>query len=339
MLWIIGTTAVGAVSTVFIDNVAAAIPAFATPTGRAVGLALLFAGLGTVNVIGVKHGSRLSIVTTAMKLVPLVVLVLVGIFAIEPSNLAMERAPAPAELTRAAIVLLFAFTGVESALIPSGEVRDPARTVPRAILFAMTIVTVLYLSIHLVAQGVLGEALAGTPTPLADAAGAIMGPAGRTFLLVGVIVSTFGYLSVMTLANPRTLFAFARDGNLPKVLASVHPRFHTPWVAIIVQCTITAALGILGGFATLAVISNVAALLVYLGCAAAAWQLRKRDVRVEGAEPFRMPGAAFVQVAAAVLILALLSSITRSEWLVLIQIAIVTTLVFAISRRARKVAN
>lgn len=336
MLWIIGTTAVGAVSTVFIDNVGAWIPFFATKAGRVAGILALFAGLGAVNVFGVKHGSRLSVVTTVMKLLPLGLLALVGIFAIEPSNLTIAAAPPPADLLRASIVLLFAFTGVESALIPGGEVKDPARTVPRAILFAMTGITVLYITIHLVAQGVLGPALADTTTPLADAAGAVFGGWGRTLLLVGVIVSTFGYLSVMTLANPRTLFAFARDGFLPRAIASVHPRFHTPWVAIILQAGITSALGIFSGFTTLAVISNVAALLVYLGCAAAAWQLRRRDVRVDGAEPFKLPGATVVQLLAATLIIALLTSITWGEWKVLLAIAAVTTAVFGISHWSRR---
>jgi APA family basic amino acid/polyamine antiporter len=339
MLWIIGTTAVGAVSTVFIDNVGAWIPFFATTFGRVAGILALFIGFATVNVLGVKYGSRLSIVTTIMKLVPLGLLALVGIFAIEPSNLTIEAAPAPADLMRASIVLLFAFTGVESALIPGGELRDPARTVPRAILFAMTAITVLYITLHLVAQGVLGPALGTATTPLADAGGIVFGSWGRTLLLLGVIISTFGYLSVMTLATPRALFALGRDGFLPRAIASVHAKFHTPWVAIIVQAAITASLGIFSGFTTLAVISNVAALLVYLGCAGAAYQLKKRDVRVEGATPFKMRGAVVVQLLASVLIIGLLTSITWAEWRVLLAIGAVSTLIFFITRSSRNNAQ
>ena len=339
LLWIIGTTAVGAVSNVFIDNVGAAIPYFRTDSGRVIGILLLLGGLSTVNVFGIKHGVRLSGVTAVAKLLPLLLLVVVGLFVIEPANLVMERVPAPSELTRAGIVLLFAFTGVESALIPSGEVKDPARSVPRAILIAMSGIAILYILIHLVAQGVLGPALAGSTTPLADAAGVVFGGWGRTMLIVGVVVSTFGYLGVMTLANPRALFAFARDGFLPRAMASVHPKFHTPWIAILVQAGITSALGIFSGFTTLAVISNVAALLVYLGCAGAAWQLRKRDVRVEGAKPFRLPGAIVVQLLAAALIIGLLTSITWAEWRVLLAIGAVATLIFFVTRASREDAQ
>ena len=90
--------------------------------------------------------------------------------AIDGANLTIQAAPTAADVTRASVVLLFAFTGIESALVPSGEVQDPARTVPRAVFIAMGGVTVLYLGLQFVAQGVLGTALATSTTPLADAA-------------------------------------------------------------------------------------------------------------------------------------------------------------------------
>jgi len=338
MLWLLGTTAVAAVSTVFIDNLGVLWPAVATPLGRAVALASSFALIGAINVVGVKHGARLNVVTTVAKLLPLLLLVAVGLFAIDPANLVMAETPSTAAVTRASIVLIFAFSGIESALVPGGEVRDPARTVPRAIFLAMSGITVLYLGLQFVAQGVLGPALADSTTPLADAAGVVLGPWGRSLLLVGVVVSTFGYLSGMTLAAPRALYAFSRDGFLPRALGAVHPRFHTPWIAIIVQTTLTCVLGITSGFGALAVIANVAALLVYFGCAAAAWELRRRDVRMEGAVPFRVPGAALVPVLAGLAIIVLLTSITWPEWLVLLEVAAVAAIIFAITRQRRATA-
>ena len=228
MTWLIGVTAVGAIGNVFIGSLAAVLPVLATPVGRTTGLVLVFAFLTGVNVLGVKHGARLSVVTTIAKLLPLLVFVVLGAFAIDPANLAVAEAPAASTVARTSIVLLFAFTGVEYAIVPGGELRDPARTVPRGILLGLGGVTVLYLSIQLVAQGVLGPALATAATPLPDAAGVALGPWGRTLLLVGVVVSTFGYLTGMALASPRTLYAFARDGYLPRALAAVHPTFKTP---------------------------------------------------------------------------------------------------------------
>jgi amino acid transporter len=335
MTWMIGVTAVAAVANVFIDSLGAIAPAFASAGGRAAGLVLVFGVLALVNVVGVQYGSQLNAITIVLKLVPLLLLVALGVGAVQPDNLVVREAPSLPTVTRTAIVLLFAFTGVESAMVPGGEVRDPARTVPRAILIGMTGITVLYLAVQLVAQGVLGSALAGSSTPLADAAGAAMGPWGRQLLLTGVVISTFGYLSGMSLASPRSLYAFGRDGYLPRVVAAVHPRFRTPWVAVLVQLTLVCTLAISSSFGALAVISNVAALLVYLGCAAGAWQLRRLGVQEVGTTPFRMPGGRVIPWLAAAAIVGLLTSITPAEWLVLGQVAGVATVIFWVARRRR----
>ena len=335
MTWLIGVTAIGAIGNVFIGSLAAVLPVLATPVGRTTGLVLVFAFLTGVNVLGVKHGARLSVVTTIAKLLPLLVFVVLGAFAIDPANLAVAEAPAASTVARTSIVLLFAFTGVEYAIVPGGELRDPARTVPRGILLGLGGVTVLYLSIQLVAQGVLGPALATAATPLPDAAGVALGPWGRTLLLVGVVVSTFGYLTGMALASPRTLYAFARDGYLPRALAAVHPTFKTPWVSVIVQLALCCLLAVISDFGPLALISNVAALLAYFACAAGAWELRRRGVQEEGTVAFAMPGGAIIPVLSCGAIAFLLTSITRAEWAVLGWVAAVATVLFVATRGSR----
>jgi len=171
--------------------------------------------------------------------------------------------------------------------------------------------------VQVVAQGVLGSTLAGRQAPLADAAGAVMGPFGAALLGGAVVVSTFGYLSGMILAIPRALFAFARDGVLPRALAAVHHRFHTPWVAILAQSLIALLLAMRNPFEKLAMLANVAALLVYLGCAAASWQLRRKGVKDDTSATLKpLPGSAFAPVLATIVIVALLASVTAEEWLV-----------------------
>ena len=334
LLWLLGTTAVAAVSTVFATNAAKLFPVFEQPAMRAVLLIGSFAAVATVNILGVKQGSRLNGVATVAKLLPLVLLVLAGVFFVDPANLTIATAPAAADVTRASIVLMFAFSGVETALVPSGEVKNPARTVPRAVFLAMLAITLLYIALQVVAQGVLGPALATSTTPLADAAGAVLGPWGRVLLLVAVVVSTFGYLSGMTLAVPRALFAFGRDGFLPQAVAAVHPRYHTPHVSIALQSTLACALAITSAFGPLAIISNVAALLVYFACSVAAWQLRRRNVNAGGI-PFRVPGAAVVPFLACAMIVGLLSSITLSEWRVLVLVLASASVLFLLTRRRR----
>ena len=334
LLWLLGTFAVAAVSTVFADAVGSLAPAMQGAWARRALLVALFALLAWVNVRGVREGTRLNTVATVAKLLPLLLLVAVGAFAVRAENLAWTGAPAAADVARTSIVLVFAFSGVESALVPSGEVKDNARTVPRAIALAMIGITLLYLALHLVAQGVLGGRLAGSATPLADAAGVALGPWGRTLILVGAVVSMFGYVSGMTLAVPRALFAFARDGFLPGRVASVHPRFHTPHVAIAVQSALVCALAASGTFERLAILANLAALILYGACCAASWELRRRGVQA-GGTPFRVPAAGVVPVLACAVILWLLTSIRLAEWAAVGGVLLMAAALFMLTRGRR----
>jgi len=334
LIWLLGTTAVAAVSTVFATNASTLFPIFEDSVMRGVLLVASFAIVAAINILGVKQGSRLNTIGTVSKLVPLLLLVVVGALFVQPSNLAIAAPPAIGDITRASIVLIFAFSGVESALVPSGEVKNPARTVPRAVFIAMLAITLLYMAIQLVAQGVLGAALSTSSTPLADAAGVVFGPWGKVVLLGAVVVSTFGYLSGMTLAIPRALFAFGRDGYLPGAIAAVHPRYRTPYVSIAVQSAVACTLAITSAFGKLAIIANVAALLVYFACSLAAWQLRRRDVQAGGI-PFRVPGGGVVPLLSCATIIGLLSSITLPEWRVLGLVLGLASALFLVTRRRR----
>ncbi|HEU0055022.1 MAG TPA: amino acid permease, partial [Longimicrobium sp.] len=117
LLWVVGTFALAAVATVFADSVGALVPALSGGIARPVVLALTLALLGMVNVWGVKQGSTLNVVATVAKLLPLLLLAGVGIFAIDGAKLAVAEAPTTASLARTSILLIFAFAGVESALV------------------------------------------------------------------------------------------------------------------------------------------------------------------------------------------------------------------------------
>lgn len=317
MLWVTGTIATAAVGTIFADAVQRMAPSHPLVHGRTTILALLFGIVAAINVLGVRFGARLNLISTVVKLLPLGLLVIIGLGHVKLANLAWTSAPAPADLGRASIVLLFAFAGIESAMVPSGEVREPARTVPRAVLISIVIVTLVYLLVQITAQGVLGASLAGRANPLVDTAEVVMGPNGAAMLGIAVILSTLGYLCGMILAIPRALFAFARDGVLPTTLAAVHPKYRTPWVAIIVQAALSLALALSSGFEPLVVLANISVLFVYLGCAAAAWQLRRRDISDDtSASLAPLPGTRWAPILATLVIAALLTTITVREFMV-----------------------
>jgi APA family basic amino acid/polyamine antiporter len=338
LLWLLGTLAVAAVSTVFLGNLRQLFPPLQDPRLNAAALVAIFAVLSAVNISGVRWGTLLNGVATVAKLLPLLLLVALGALAVNAEQLRWTRVPSPAEVSRTSILLIFAFSGVESALAPSGEVKHPARTVPRALLIAITTITLLYVALQVVAQGVLGPRLAQLQdAPLAEVAGVALGPWGRTLLLVGASVSMFGYVSGMTLAVPRALFAFGRDGLLPRVVAAVHPRFRTPYVAIAIQSSLVCGLALTSTFEYLAILANLATLVLYATCCVAAAELRRRDVRAGGI-PFQLPTGRWIPIAAVLVIGYMLTSIRAGEWAALGIALTVASLIFVVSGRRKSAA-
>jgi basic amino acid/polyamine antiporter, APA family len=322
-----------AIAHVMLDAMSSAVPALAGGPARALALVLLFGGLAAINVRGVRHGARLALATTVAKLVPLLVLAAVGLFAVQWPNLAWTGAPSLEQLGAGTLLLFFAFGGVESALTPSGEIRDPSRTVPRGILGATAAIVLLYLVLQLVAQGVLGSELAqGSQTPLADVAGRLAGTAGRGVVLACTAVAVFGVLTADMLGSPRAVLVASESGILPRALGRVHPRYHTPWIAIIVYAAITLALSLSGGFKALAVLASMALLLTYLAVCLAA--LRLRYARQQAPGTFRAPGGPVVALLASAVVLWVLSHSTRRETLGMTAVIGVSTLYYLVRRRA-----
>ncbi len=289
--------------------------------------------IAAVNVRGLAWGARAIEFFTMAKLLPLLLFVGVGVFFIQPSNLRWDAAPATGAVLAAAGTLIFAFFGIEGALTPGGEVRDPARTVPRAAMLVIAGVTLLYLLVQLVALGVLGPALgADTVAPLASAARAAAGPVGGTLLVAGAAVSMLGFLTGSLLLGPRVLFAFARDGFLPAGIAAVHPRYRTPWLAVVVYAALVLAISLSGSFEQLAVLSNVSALLMYSLVAISVWMLRRRDVRGEQ-PPFRIPGGAAVPALTVLACLAIAAgTVTARELAAVASVAALALLAWAFRR-------
>jgi APA family basic amino acid/polyamine antiporter len=276
-------------------------------------IAALVGALVAINMRGVRSGARVLEAITLVKLLPLLLFVCIGVFFVKPSNLAWTSVPDVSTVLGSAGIMIFAFSGIEGATVPSGEVRNISRTVPLAILLALGGITVLYLAIQFVALGIMGMDLAGTGrTPLANAAGVALGPGARTIMIAAAIVSMFGYLSANMLSEPRGLFAMSRDHFLPAALTAVHPVFRTPNVAIVVYGVMVAIFALLGTFEWLTKFSNLAALSLYFLCAASTLFLRRRDVRSDGA-PFVIPGGPLVPVLACIAVVWLGTETLRNK--------------------------
>jgi len=340
LLWLTNVLAVAGVASAIAASIAQVVPFVQGGVGRTLVLLLIFASLAIINIRGVRIGAGTVATMTIAKLLPLLLFIGAGVFFLKPGTLGWSAWPNMESVGQAVLLLIFAFMGVELALVPSGEVKNPARTVPRSIFLALAITTAIYMAIQLVAQGVLGAELANyADAPLAEAASRFLGNAGRTILLVGAVISAFGYVSGDVLGSPRTLYAFARNGILPAKMGAVHPRFRTPHVAIAVHAVIGFLLSLSSTFRYLAVLANIAALLLYLLCCSAAFELIRRNVRTDG-KPFSIPGEKVIPIVAIAVVLWILWHATLDEFRMALIVLGVASLLYllrwmAVRRRAK----
>jgi APA family basic amino acid/polyamine antiporter len=333
LLWFSNVLACGGIVAALADVAVTLVPPAWSTLARALVIAGVVAGIALVNLGGVTRGARLVDAVTLLKLLPLAIFVTVGVIGIHTENFSGTAAPSAQGLGRALILAMFALTGMETPLSASGEVAEPRRTIPRALATAMISVTLLYVAIQVIAQGILGASLSHSAVPLADAMGRIH-PALRSLMLAGAASSMFGWIGSDILGSPRVLFALSRDGFLPRGLGAVHPRTHAPHVAISCHAAVVIVLALTGTFAELAVLATLAVAPLYIaGCAAAFW-LARRDVRLAGSPlGFRWLGAAVVTGITSMLVMIALAS--RAEILGLLALLVVPAVIYALQTTAK----
>src|SRR5579871_5782952 len=235
-------------------------------------------------------GAQLSNFFAAAKLVPLLLFIGVGVFFLAAHNGGSAQLPhgtAPAvKWDEAILLLVFAFGGFEGALMAQGETKNSRRDVPFALFTALAAAASIYLLNQIVAQAVLPSGSL-SPRPLADAAGIIAGPRAAAFMALGALISVGGNITSSVLNTPRLIFALADGGDFPRFLTAVHPRFRTPWLAIVIYSSLVWALAAVNDFRWNASLSAVGRLFIYSAICIALPVLRRRQ---PDRPAFRMKG-------------------------------------------------
>jgi APA family basic amino acid/polyamine antiporter len=308
LFWISNVAGSGGMAAILVSQATHILPALQQPLPRSLFLAAVYAGLYALNARGVRLGARAIIVFAAAKMLPLLLLAIGGLMYIHPENLRITTAPDGVSLGKSLVVAIFAYSGIETALAPSGELRDPARVVPGAALVGVSIVVVLYVSLQIAAQGILGPALAGNDAPLSAVAERLL-PGSAGLVIVTASVSLIGVLLGDLLGSSRLLYALAQDGFLPAALASVSPKHRVPTRAIFAHAAAAWVLAASGTFNTLALVSGAAFCIVYIACCAAAWQLQRVGA-AETSAPLRLPAGGLIPaIGITCLILVLLATL------------------------------
>jgi amino acid transporter len=310
LIWLARITAFAANCNLLINYVSFFWLPATTPVWRASIIVFVVIVLAVINLLGIRQAAIVSNVFTIGKLVPIILFIAAGLFFLNPQSYQLGAAPTTGAFSQSVLLLVYAFTGFEMATIPAGEVRNPQRNLPRALLIAILVVAVLYIMIQVVCVGTL-PGLAQSQKPLADAGSQFLGAAGGAIISAGAIISITGNLNILLLSGSRLPFAMAEQKQLPAFVARIHRQFFTPYVSILITAGLMLLLTLKSSFVAALTISTIARLVTYGATCLAlpVFRARRESLRAM----FRLPGGTVVAILSLVLIVWLLLNATLQE--------------------------
>ena len=276
LLWLTRITSFAIICDILLSYLGVLWPDINAGVSRFLLVTLIVCVLTAINYVGVRHAARTSNVLAVLKLLPLVLFVIVGVWFVEPTNFEFRQVPNTNTLALAVMVLIFAFSGFEVATINAGEVEEPDKAFPFALFFTLALVLFFYLGIQVVAIGTL-PGLETSTRPLADAATVFLGPAGALVIVVGAIVSTSGTLNAGLLGGSRLPYAMAQAKQIPKFFDQTHPKHQTPTRSLIVTAIACWLACLSFNFVEALTINSVIRLITYAVVCAALPILRRRS--------------------------------------------------------------
>ncbi len=287
LYWIVRITTFAANCNLLVAYLTFFIPSANEGSLRILFISLVVSFIAFVNFIGVRKSTIVTNIFTVGKLVPILIFVAVGAFFIQPENFNFSVVPGYDNFSGAVLLLIYAFLGFEAAVIPAGEIKDPKKSVPFALLTALGVVAILYILIQIVSIGTLPE-LATSERPLADASQIFMGAFGASFITLGALISIFGNLNGGFLPASRIPFAMAEQRELPQILGKTHKKFKTPYVSLFLTAVCILIFTIQSSFVSALTIATITRLIVYATTCASLPVFRRRAgaPKAEFAAPF-----------------------------------------------------
>lgn len=310
LIWLARITAFAANLNLLINYLSYFWPQATSSFWRPTVIVLMVAVLTVINLRGVRQAAIVSNGFTIGKLVPIVIFIIAGLFFLNPQSYSFGAAPTTGAFSQSVLLLIYAFTGFEMATIPAGEVKDPQKHLPKALLTALVVVATLYILIQVVCVGTLPE-LATSTKPLADAGSKFLGTAGGALISAGAVISITGNLNILLLSGSRIPFAMAEQKQLPEIVGQVHQKFFTPHVSIFITAAVMLFLTLKSSFVAALTISAIARLVTYAATCLALPLFRRRTDIPEA--QFRVFGGPILAVLSLILIVWLLMNSTRNE--------------------------
>lgn len=323
--WLAPMGAAAASANLFLNYLAGFFPSVAGDFGKVSVLTLLFGILVIANYIGVRSGTGLNNLFTIAKLLPLVLLIVLGLahFQSHPELISRNEVTSPglSNWFEALLLLAFSYAGYENTMLPMGEVKNPRRTVPFALGTGLLICIAVYALLQFSVVVTIGTAY--VDRPLAVTASRLVGTAGAVLVTLAAMLSTYGNISAIFLATPRLTFSLASRGDMPALLARVHSRFKTPHISILLLGALTWILAVTGTFRWALALASGAVIIIYVSVCASL--IRLRQLRPQ-AEALRVPFGKVVACLGIAIAAVLISHLTLREAYLLLVTAVLATL-------------
>lgn len=342
LYWISRVLTFATIANLLVSYAQRFVPAVPLATLRVFVITAVVAVITGIHLLGIRHATVAGNILTALKIAVLAGFGVFGLLSLGSAHnvvhVAVTGAPIPAmgDVSAAMLLALFAFVGFEAALVSAGETREPRRDVPFAIVGSLAIVLALYVGVQIVCI-ITVPSLAQSTTPFADAATVLWGPVGQHVAATGAIIIMLGSLNSGFLATTRLPFAFAEQGDLPAVLARVHPRFRTPHVAILSSGVLVLAATLGSTFLTAISLATSTRMIVYIAGCGSLIVLRRRTDAPPAA--FTAPAGKTFAILAILLSAGLLASASGRELTQLAIAAASGAAVYLLMRRSGSAAQ
>jgi APA family basic amino acid/polyamine antiporter len=335
VLFLSRMTAFAANANVMAIYLGSLVPWFGDGVGRAAVISIVTLGLTYANILGVRDGVRTMGLFTVLKVLPLILLVLLGLQHVTAGTLIPSASAIIDDLGGTTLLLVYAYVGFETMAVTAGETAEPRRTLPRALIRTVIGTGVLYFLIVLVFISVIPADTYAEAT-LVDVGQSLAGTAGAIAITLAAVFSIGGNLAGTMIAAPRLIFALGENRLLPAWFGNIHPRYATPDHSILVMGGLAMVMALTGSFVELAVASSLSRMLSYILCIASLPIVRKRASEAMRARAYRIRGGYLVPLIGLVICLWLTAQATAENWRTVGFLLAIGFILYAVERRFLK---
>ena len=335
VLFLSRMTAFAANANVMATYLGSLFPWFAEGIGRTAVISIVTLGLTYANILGVKDGVRTMGVFTIFKVLPLILLVLLGLQHVTTGTLIPSASAVIGDLGGTTLLLIYAYVGFESMAVTAGETSEPRRVLPRALMRTVIGTGILYFLIVLVFVAVIPDDTYADAT-LVDVGRMLAGPAGAVAITLAAVFSIGGNLAGTMIAAPRLIFALGENRHLPAWFGHIHPKYATPDYSILVMGGLALLMALSGSFVELAVASSLSRMLSYILCIGSLPVIRHRASDEMKARAYRIRGGYLIPIVGLLICLWLTAQATAENWRTVGILLAIGFVLYALERRYLK---